>query len=82
MHKNNISVNIQLSYIGQYIIFNIGRYMLTYYGNIQERHFWATNPEYFFLVRFPRMTLLDIPGFWNLPKDSPVKLNSHGKSWQ
>ena len=28
--KKHISVNIQLSYIGQYIIFNIGRYMLTY----------------------------------------------------
>ena len=28
--KNHISVNIPLSYIGQYIIFNIDRYMLTY----------------------------------------------------
>ena len=30
--KNHISVNIPLSYIGQYIIFNIDRYILTYSG--------------------------------------------------
>ena len=28
--KNHISVDISLSYIGQYIIFYIDRYMLTY----------------------------------------------------
>ena len=39
--KNHISVNIPLSYIGQYIIFNIDRYMLTYSGRI-----------YFFIYRF------------------------------
>ena len=33
--KNHISVNIPLSYIGQYIIFNIDRYMLTYSGKYQ-----------------------------------------------
>ena len=32
------------------------------------------NPEYFCLVTFPIMTLLDIPGFWNLPKDLQIEL--------
>ena len=36
--KNHISVNILLSYIGQYIIFNIDRYMLTYSEKNRKRY--------------------------------------------
>ena len=42
LKKIHISVNIRPSYIGQYIIFNIDRYMLTYSGQKYEK-IWTVN---------------------------------------